>query len=70
MAEKRIAEKRLARLLRHQETADRDLADNFDLDEYLKGYDLGSRRSFDDYIALTGVDTVRNEYHETHCRID
>lgn len=36
----------------------------------MKGYELGKRRSFKDYIALTGVDTIAGKYTHTHCMID
>jgi hypothetical protein len=35
----------------------------------MRGYDIGSRRSLEDYFALTGIDTIRNTQHQTPCAI-
>lgn len=33
----------------------------------LTGFDMGTRRDFQDYIEVTGVDTVHNVVHNTSC---
>ncbi|CAK0875203.1 unnamed protein product, partial [Prorocentrum cordatum] len=35
----------------------------------LKGFDLGSRRKLEDYIALTGIDTVNHKAKNTPCLV-
>lgn len=37
--------------------------------EALRGYDVGTRRTLAQYSALTGVDTINNEYHRTPCPV-
>eukprot|EP00929_Paragymnodinium_shiwhaense_P039505 TRINITY_DN20732_c0_g1_i2.p1 TRINITY_DN20732_c0_g1~~TRINITY_DN20732_c0_g1_i2.p1 ORF type:complete len:620 (-),score=128.81 TRINITY_DN20732_c0_g1_i2:145-2004(-) len=35
----------------------------------LRGYGMGNRRNFEDYIAITGVDTVHHKYRSTPCYV-
>mmetsp|Transcript_27973 Transcript_27973/g.89117 ORF Transcript_27973/g.89117 Transcript_27973/m.89117 type:complete len:240 (-) Transcript_27973:207-926(-) len=68
--ERRLAEKRLARLLRHKATLQEDLQAGVDVRGLLAGYDLGNRRRFEDYVDLTGVDTINHAYDHTPCRVN
>ena len=64
--------KRLAVLLRHQRTLERMRREGTLEREAaaLTGYDLGTRRSLEDYTRLTGVDTVSHVYAQTSCGVE
>ena len=64
-SEREIAHARVATLL---QTPDSDQSP--EAIGAMKGYLLGKRRSFSDYIKLTGVDTVQHKYTHTSCLVD
>eukprot|EP00928_Gymnodinium_smaydae_P047277 TRINITY_DN31545_c0_g1_i1.p1 TRINITY_DN31545_c0_g1~~TRINITY_DN31545_c0_g1_i1.p1 ORF type:complete len:490 (+),score=110.96 TRINITY_DN31545_c0_g1_i1:44-1513(+) len=65
--ERRSAVQRLQALLQVESGA--DAAATGDLRAGLKGFDLGKRRRFDDYIKLTGVDVHRGVVTNTPCSV-
>eukprot|EP00927_Polykrikos_kofoidii_P074357 TRINITY_DN7033_c0_g2_i1.p1 TRINITY_DN7033_c0_g2~~TRINITY_DN7033_c0_g2_i1.p1 ORF type:complete len:542 (-),score=51.65 TRINITY_DN7033_c0_g2_i1:93-1718(-) len=64
-SERMEARKRQMTLLHH-----RNADMSFKATEALKGYDLGSRRKFDDYVNFSGVDTINHEYKKGQCAVD
>jgi len=62
--ESKRARERQATLVRFQKA---DLSDA--AVEKLKGYNLGTRRDFADYIDITGVDTVHHKYGRKPCYV-
>jgi len=60
--EQQVAEKRVATLLQHKSSDQSQAAI-----KALEGYELGKRRSLEQYIELTGVDTKAGRYSKTGC---
>mmetsp|Transcript_33173 Transcript_33173/g.95391 ORF Transcript_33173/g.95391 Transcript_33173/m.95391 type:complete len:541 (-) Transcript_33173:7-1629(-) len=63
-SERQQASERLATLLWHHGVKQSSKALGS-----LKGYNLGTRRKYDDYMRLTGVDTVHQKIKDTPCAI-